>query len=120
MRILKTAFLLLLLNCFFISHAQVTFPVNGVADPRTGYFAFTNATIDRGKDQQKRKTISDDKTTTGTLEAGKDANIIISTGDLFDIKTSMVTDAFIQGRKIDLNNKQTQLFERYRHRYGIQ
>lgn len=57
---------------------------------------------------------------TGTLEAGKDANIIISTGDLFDIKTSMVTDAFIQGRKIDLNNKQTQLFERYRHRYGIQ
>lgn len=45
MRILKTAFLLLLLNCFFISHAQVTFPVNGVADPRTGYFAFTNATI---------------------------------------------------------------------------
>ena len=35
-------------------------------------------------------------------------NIIISGGDLFDAKTSVITDAFIQGRKIDLNNKQTQ------------
>ncbi len=30
--------------CFF-ARAQVTFPVNGVADPRTGCYAFTNATI---------------------------------------------------------------------------
>ena len=38
----------LLLSGFFIwisVHAQVTFPVNGVADPRTGHYAFTNATI---------------------------------------------------------------------------
>ncbi|HMG68459.1 MAG TPA: amidohydrolase family protein [Chitinophagaceae bacterium] len=28
-----------------ICNAQVTFPVNGVADPRTGCYAFTNATI---------------------------------------------------------------------------
>jgi imidazolonepropionase-like amidohydrolase len=33
-----------LLLCFF-AKAQVTFPVNGVADPRTGCYAFTNATI---------------------------------------------------------------------------
>ncbi|MCW3118017.1 MAG: amidohydrolase, partial [Chitinophagaceae bacterium] len=26
-------------------HAQQTFPVNGVTDPRTGSYAFTNATI---------------------------------------------------------------------------
>jgi len=26
-------------------NAQQTFPVNGVADPRESYFAFTNATI---------------------------------------------------------------------------
>lgn len=56
---------------------------------------------------------------TGSIEVGKDANIIISQGDLFDMKSSVITDAFIQGRKIDLNNKQTQLYERYRHRYGI-
>ena len=28
-----------------LSRAQETFPVNGVADPRSGSFAFTNATI---------------------------------------------------------------------------
>ncbi|HUN03602.1 MAG TPA: amidohydrolase family protein, partial [Niabella sp.] len=56
---------------------------------------------------------------TGSIEVGKDVNIIISQGDLFDMKSSVITDAFIQGRKIDLNNKQTQLYERYRHRYGI-
>jgi imidazolonepropionase-like amidohydrolase len=33
-----------LLLCIF-AKAQITFPVNGVADPRTGCYAFTNATI---------------------------------------------------------------------------
>lgn len=56
---------------------------------------------------------------TGSLEVGKDANIIISSGDIFDIRSNNITDAFIQGRRIDLNNKQTQLYERYSQRYGI-
>lgn len=56
---------------------------------------------------------------TGSIEVGKDANIIISTGDILDMRTSSVTDAFIQGRKIDLNDKQKQLYERYKHKYGI-
>ncbi|MBZ4190478.1 amidohydrolase family protein [Niabella beijingensis] len=39
--------LLLLLNLLpgLMAASQVTFPVNGVADPRSGSFAFTNATI---------------------------------------------------------------------------
>lgn len=56
---------------------------------------------------------------TGSIEAGKDANIIISEGDILDMEKSKVTDAFIQGRKINLDNQQTQLYERYKHRYGI-
>lgn len=56
---------------------------------------------------------------TGSIEVGKDANIIISTGDILDMRTSNVTDAFIQGRKIDLNNKQKQLAERYQQKYKI-
>ncbi|MFT4094067.1 MAG: amidohydrolase family protein [Niabella sp.] len=56
---------------------------------------------------------------TGTLEIGKDANIIISRGDILDMKSAIITDAFIQGRKIDLSNKQTQLYERYKLRYGL-
>jgi imidazolonepropionase-like amidohydrolase len=56
---------------------------------------------------------------TGSIEAGKDANIIISEGDILDMKSNNVTDAFIQGRKIDLNDKQKQLYERYNQKYNL-
>jgi imidazolonepropionase-like amidohydrolase len=56
---------------------------------------------------------------TGSIEAGKDANIVVSVGDILDMRTSIITDAFIQGRKLDLNDKQKQLFERYKYKYGI-
>jgi imidazolonepropionase-like amidohydrolase len=56
---------------------------------------------------------------TGSIENGKDANIVISTGDLLDMKTSIVTNAFIQGRQINLDNKHSQLFERYKYKYKI-
>jgi hypothetical protein len=56
---------------------------------------------------------------TGSLEVGKDANIIISEGDILDMRTSIVTDAFIQGRKIDLMDKQKLLNERYNRKYGL-
>ena len=56
---------------------------------------------------------------TGSLEAGKDANIVISDGDILDMKTSKVTQAFIQGREVSLENKQSQLYERYKQKYGL-
>lgn len=59
----------------------------------------------------------DDKT--GSLEVGKDANIVISSGDILDMKSSTVEMAFIQGKKLSLENKQTQLYERYKFKYGI-
>jgi len=59
----------------------------------------------------------DDKT--GSLEKGKDANIVVSEGDLRDMKSSIVTQAFIQRREINLDNKQTQLYEKYKYKYSI-
>ncbi len=56
---------------------------------------------------------------TGTLEEGKDANIIVSEGDILDMEHSIVDLAFIQGRKINLDNRQTQLAERYKYKYGL-
>ncbi|MCW3088064.1 MAG: Amidohydrolase 3 [Sediminibacterium sp.] len=56
---------------------------------------------------------------TGSLETGKDANIVISDGDILDMKSSNVSHAFIQGREISLDNKQRQLYERYKYKYGI-
>jgi imidazolonepropionase-like amidohydrolase len=56
---------------------------------------------------------------TGSLEVGKDANIVISVGDILDMRTSKVESAFIQGRNVDLNDKHKQLYERYKYKYGI-
>ena len=56
---------------------------------------------------------------TGSIEVGKDANIVVCEGDLLDMKTSTVTDALIQGRQINLDNKQKQLYERYKYKYSL-
>jgi imidazolonepropionase-like amidohydrolase len=56
---------------------------------------------------------------TGSLEVGKDANIVISDGDILDMRTSIISAAFIQGRQVSLENKQTQLYERYMKKYGL-
>jgi imidazolonepropionase-like amidohydrolase len=56
---------------------------------------------------------------TGSIEAGKDANIVISTGDILDMRTSVLTNAYIQGRALNLDNKHSQLFERYKYKYNV-
>ena len=56
---------------------------------------------------------------TGSIEVGKDANIVISEGDILDMRTSNVTDAFIQGRKIDLTDKHKLLNDRYNQKYNL-
>jgi imidazolonepropionase-like amidohydrolase len=56
---------------------------------------------------------------TGSIEAGKDANIVISEGDILDMRSSVITHEFIQGRSIDLTDKHRQLYERYKHKYGL-
>ena len=55
----------------------------------------------------------------GSIEIGKDANIVISDGDILDMRTSNVTAAFIQGRKIDLTDKQKLLNEKYEEKYEL-
>ena len=54
----------------------------------------------------------------GTLEAGKDATLFISTGDALDMRTSQVLGAYIQGRDIDLFGTQQELYERFREKYS--
>lgn len=56
---------------------------------------------------------------TGSIEVGKDANIIVSDGDILDMRTSNVTDAFIQGRKIDLTDKHKLLNDRFNQKYDL-
>ncbi len=55
----------------------------------------------------------------GSLEAGKEASIVVSSGDLLDMRSSKVKHAFIGGREIDLNNKQTELYQLYLNKYNL-
>ena len=59
----------------------------------------------------------DDKT--GTLAVGKDANLVVSTGDLLDMRTNDVTHAFVGGRLISLDNKHKRLYQRFSTKYGF-
>jgi hypothetical protein len=57
----------------------------------------------------------DDKT--GSIEVGKDANIVVSKGDLLDMSTNDVELAFITGRNISLDNKHKQLYRRFSKKF---
>jgi hypothetical protein len=54
---------------------------------------------------------------TGTIEKGKDANIVVSTGDILDMKTNNIEYAYITGRSISLDNKHKQLYRRFSAKY---
>jgi len=54
----------------------------------------------------------------GSLETGKDAMILIVEGDLLDMQTSKVEQAYIQGRKIQMDARQQWLYKKYSDKYG--
>jgi imidazolonepropionase-like amidohydrolase len=55
----------------------------------------------------------------GTIEEGKLASLIVSEGDILDMKSNNVTLAWIAGKQVNLFNKQTELYRRYKNKYGI-
>lgn len=55
---------------------------------------------------------------TGSIEKGKSANIVVSDGDILDMKTSYVSMALIEGSIISLDNIQIQLYNKYKKKYG--
>jgi imidazolonepropionase-like amidohydrolase len=57
---------------------------------------------------------------TGSLEVGKDANIVVSTGDILDMATNNIEYAFISGREISLDNKHKQLYRRFQTKFENQ
>jgi len=49
----------------------------------------------------------------GSLTEGKQANIVISSGDLFDHLTHNVETLLIEGREVDLDNRHKRLYKKY-------
>lgn len=54
----------------------------------------------------------------GSLAVGKDATLIVSTGDALDMRGNDVRLAFIQGRRIVLDDHQKQLYRQYLGKLG--
>ena len=52
----------------------------------------------------------------GSLEAGKDATLIIADGDPLEVPTH-IEAAYIEGRKLDLSSRHTRLYDKYRAKY---
>ncbi|HCX20962.1 MAG: amidohydrolase [Flammeovirgaceae bacterium] len=57
---------------------------------------------------------------TGTLEQGKDANIVISAGDILDMRSNIIITSYIQGREVELHAMQQRLYEKYKEKYESQ
>ncbi|MBO9632240.1 MAG: amidohydrolase family protein [Chitinophagaceae bacterium] len=57
---------------------------------------------------------------TGSIEKGKEANIVVADGDILDMSGNVISLAFIQGRQIELTDKHKQLYERFKHKYNLQ
>lgn len=55
--------------------------------------------------------------THGTLTIGKSATLFISEGDALDMRTNILSHAFIDGRNISLETHQTELWKRYTKKY---
>lgn len=55
----------------------------------------------------------------GSLEVGKLASIIVSEGDVLDMKSNNIILAYINGRQIDLHSFQKDLYKKYMNKFGI-
>ena len=55
----------------------------------------------------------------GSIETGKLASLIVSEGDILDMKTNKIILAYVNGRSIKLSNFQNDLNKRYSDKLGI-
>jgi len=56
----------------------------------------------------------------GSLEIGKSATFFISDGDALDMRSNLIKEAYIDGRQIELNTRQQELYQRYKYKYQNQ
>lgn len=54
----------------------------------------------------------------GTLEKGKQASLVVSDGDILDMRGNVIRMVYIRGGKVNLDDKQKRLYEKYKVKYG--
>jgi imidazolonepropionase-like amidohydrolase len=55
----------------------------------------------------------------GSIEEGKLASLVVSDGDILDMRSNNIVLAYIAGKQVNLKNQQTELYLRYKNKYGI-
>lgn len=55
----------------------------------------------------------------GSIEEGKIASLVISDGDILDMRSNNITLAYLAGKKVNLKNQQSELNSKYKTKYGI-
>jgi imidazolonepropionase-like amidohydrolase len=55
----------------------------------------------------------------GSLEVGKSATLFLSTGDALDMRGNNPTHAFVDGRRVNLDDKQKALYRKFSEKYEI-
>lgn len=89
----------------------MTFPYSGVADERSGCFAFVNAPI--YQDYQRVL-----ESATLVIREGKiDTTLFLCDGDALDMRTNQINHAFIQGRALNLSDREKELYSKYKEKY---
>ena len=78
-------------------------------------YGFTDEAALRGITLNAAKILNLDNNL-GSIESGKHATLFVADGNILET-TSIVTQAWIQGRSIDLSNKQTKLRDKYQEKY---
>jgi len=56
----------------------------------------------------------------GSLAVGKDATLIISSGDILDPITNDIEGAYVSGRIVNLENKQKELYRKFMDKYELE
>lgn len=111
-----------------LQKAGVKFCISGTERSKTwnarnlAYHAATAATFGLSMDDAIRAiTLSpaeilgvDDQI--GSLTVGKDASLIVTDGNPLEIRTN-VLQAYLQGREVDLSNRQLRLYKKYQQKY---
>ncbi len=110
--------------------AGVLFAISGggnstMADRNIGFQAGTASSYGLPKDEAlKSITINAAKilgidSMVGSLETGKDATLIVTTGDPLEIMSAVEME-FIQGKNVDLRSRHTELWKKYQEKYRQQ
>src|SRR5690554_2726046 len=55
---------------------------------------------------------------TGSIEVGKEANFVLTAGDIFDMRSGIITGLYLQGERIDLTTRQEKLYKKYKAKYA--